>query len=54
MRYVVPAINGDNVNRERSFAWQTSKREQFFTTMMDATKRAFDKHESDQAKDRSK
>ena len=53
MRYVLPAINGDNVSRERSFEWQTRKREQFFDTMMDATKRAFDKHEADQAKGRS-
>jgi limonene 1,2-monooxygenase len=47
MRYVLPEINGDNVNRVKSFAWQTQQREQFFNTMMDATKRAFDKHEQD-------
>ena len=52
MRYVLPVFNGDNVNRVRSFDWQSRKREQFFDTMMDATKRAFAKHESDQAKER--
>ena len=52
MRYVLPAINGDNVNRVRSFDWQTQKREQFFDTMMDSTKRAFAKHEADKAKER--
>lgn len=52
MRYVLPASNDDNVNREKSFAWQREKREQFFDVMMDATKRAFDKHESDKARER--
>lgn len=52
MRYVLPAINDDNVNREKSFAWQREKREQFFDVMMDATRRAFDKHESDKARER--
>jgi limonene 1,2-monooxygenase len=52
MRYVLPAINGDNENRVRSFEWQTTRREQFFATMMDATKRAFDKYESDAARER--
>ena len=49
MRYVLPAINEENRNRVRSFEWQASKREEFFGTMMDATKRAFDKHESEMA-----
>jgi limonene 1,2-monooxygenase len=44
MRYVLPAINGDNENRVKSFNWQTQKRTEFFDVMMDATKRAFDKH----------
>lgn len=46
MRYVLPEINGDNINRQKSFDWQTSKREEFFGVMMDGTKRAFDKHEA--------
>ena len=50
MRYVLPAINGDNLNRERSFDWQTRKRAEFFDVMMDASKRAFDKHAAEQAK----
>jgi limonene 1,2-monooxygenase len=50
MRYVLPVINGDNVNREKSFNWQSEKRAQFFDVMMDATKRAFDKHAADKAK----
>lgn len=54
MRYVLPAINGDNANREKSYAWQSQMREGFFDTMMDATKRAFDKHEADKAKERGK
>jgi limonene 1,2-monooxygenase len=47
MRYVLPAINGDNDNRVKSFDWQTQKRSEFFDIMMDGTKRAFDKHERD-------
>jgi limonene 1,2-monooxygenase len=54
MRYVLPEINGDNINRVKSFDWQSQKREQFFDVMMDATQRAFDKHESDKAKERGK
>jgi limonene 1,2-monooxygenase len=46
MRYVLPEINGDNVNRVKSFDWQATKREEFFGVMMDSTKRAFDKHEA--------
>lgn len=46
MRYVLPEINGDNVNRVKSFNWQAEKREAFFDVMMDSTKRAFEKHEA--------
>lgn len=52
MRYVLPEINGDNINRAKSFEWQTTKRAEFFDTMMDATKRAFDKHEAEKAQTR--
>lgn len=48
MRYVLPAINGDNVSRVDSFNWQTQKRSEFFDIMMDGTKRAFDKHAASQ------
>lgn len=53
MRYVLPAINGDNANRLKSFEWQTQKRAEFFDVMMDATKRAFDKHAADQNAERA-
>jgi limonene 1,2-monooxygenase len=46
MRYVLPEINGDNVNRAKSFDWQREKREAFLEVMMDSTKRAFEKHEA--------
>lgn len=46
MRYVLPAINGDNRNRQRSFDWQRSHRETFFGAMQDATQRAFAQHEA--------
>ncbi len=44
-RYVLPAINGDNINRERSFDWAREGREGFVDVIKSATKRAFDKHE---------
>jgi limonene 1,2-monooxygenase len=47
MRYVLPAINGDNVNRAKSYEWLYRDREQFMDVMMAGTKRAFDKHESE-------
>jgi limonene 1,2-monooxygenase len=53
MRYVLPAINGDNANRVKSFDWQTQKRTEFFDVMMDATKRAFDQHAADKQAERS-
>jgi limonene 1,2-monooxygenase len=47
MRYVLPAINGENVNRVKSLDWLQRDREQFMDVMMAGTKRAFDKHESE-------
>lgn len=44
MRYVLPAINGDNANRQRSFDWARENRDSFINVIQSATKRAFDKH----------
>ena len=44
VRYVVPAVNGDNRNRQRSFDWARENREGFIEVSQRATKRAFDKH----------
>jgi limonene 1,2-monooxygenase len=49
MRYVLPAINGDNVNRQKSYEMLYRKREEFIGLMMEGTKRAFDKHEAGKA-----
>lgn len=43
-RYVLPAINGDNRNRERSFDWARENRDGFIEVIQTATKRAFEKH----------
>ena len=47
-RYVLPAINGDNRNRVRSFDWARENREGFIDMVMSATQRAFDKHAAEQ------
>lgn len=44
MRYVLPAINGDNRNRQRSYDWARENRTGFIDVIQSATKRAFDKH----------
>ena len=44
MRYVLPAINGANYNRQRSFDWARENRDGFIDVIQTATKRAFDKH----------
>ena len=44
MRYVLPSINGDNRNRQKSFDWARENREGFIEVSQRATKRAFDKH----------
>ncbi|WP_336951173.1 LLM class flavin-dependent oxidoreductase [Sphingobium aromaticivastans] len=43
-RYVLPAINGDNANRVKSFDWARENREGFVDVIQSATKRAFEKH----------
>lgn len=43
-RYVLPAINGDNRNRQKSYDWARENRDGFIETIQMATKRAFDKH----------
>jgi limonene 1,2-monooxygenase len=45
-RYVLPEINGDNRNRQRSFDWARENREGFIGVFQDATQRAFEKHAS--------
>jgi limonene 1,2-monooxygenase len=44
MRYVLPAINGDNTSRQKSFDWQGEHREQYAATFQQATQRAFEKY----------
>ncbi|WP_157216585.1 LLM class flavin-dependent oxidoreductase [Flavisphingomonas formosensis] len=43
-RYVLPAINGDNRNRQKSFDWARENRDGFIETIMSANQRAFEKH----------
>lgn len=43
-RYVLPAINDDNRNRQKSFDWCRANRDGFVETIVSSTKRAFDKH----------
>jgi limonene 1,2-monooxygenase len=47
-RYVLPAINGDNINRVRSFDWARENREGFIEVITTSTKRAFEKHAAEQ------
>ncbi len=48
-RYVLPAINGDNVARTKSFDWARENRDGFIDVIMSANMRAFDKHAAAQA-----
>jgi len=43
-RYVLPQVNGDNVNRMKSFDWARENREGFVEVVTSATERAFKKH----------
>lgn len=47
MRQVIPAINGENFNRAKSYDWLRERREYFIGAMMEGTQRAFDKHAKD-------
>jgi limonene 1,2-monooxygenase len=47
-RYVLPAINGDNVNRVRSFDWARDNRDGFIEVITTSTQRAFAKHAAEQ------
>lgn len=47
-RYVLPAINGDNVNRVRSFDWARENRDGFIEVITTSTQRAFAKHAAEQ------
>jgi len=44
MRYVLPEINGTNASRQKSFAWQGEHKEEYFDTLQQATRRAFQKY----------
>jgi limonene 1,2-monooxygenase len=44
-RYVLPAINGDNANRIRSFQWAGENAGPFVERFSQATRRAFEKHQ---------
>jgi limonene 1,2-monooxygenase len=46
-RYVLPAVNGDNRNRVRSFDWCRENRDGFIDKIMTANQRAFEKHASE-------
>lgn len=52
MRYVLPAINGDNASRQKSFDWQGQHAETYFRTMQEATQMAFDKHAKEEQEDK--
>jgi limonene 1,2-monooxygenase len=43
-RYVLPAINGDNRNRQKSYDWARENRDGFIETIMSSNQRAFEKH----------
>lgn len=43
-RYVLPAINGENRNRQKSFDWVRENRDGFIETITASTKQAFAKH----------
>jgi limonene 1,2-monooxygenase len=49
MRYVLPAINGDNANRVKSFEWAGRNSDRFLETIFASNKKAFDKHAIEQA-----
>lgn len=49
MRYVLPAINGDNINRQKSFDWAREKRDHFIEVFSEASMRAFEKHTKETA-----
>ena len=47
-RYVLPAINGDNSNRVKSFDWARENRDGFIEVITTANQRAFEKHQAEQ------
>jgi limonene 1,2-monooxygenase len=48
-RYVLPAINGDNVARQKSFDWCRAGRDGFIDVIMSANQKAFEKHAVEEA-----
>jgi limonene 1,2-monooxygenase len=49
MRYVLPAVNGDNRNRQKSYDWARENRDGFIDVIVSANQRAFEKHASEAA-----
>jgi limonene 1,2-monooxygenase len=49
MRYVLPAINGDNANRVKSFDWAGRNSDRFLQTIFTSNRKAFEKHAAEQA-----
>jgi limonene 1,2-monooxygenase len=52
-RYVLPAINGDNNNRVKSFDWARANRDGFIEVITTSTQQAFAKHAAEQQGDKS-
>jgi limonene 1,2-monooxygenase len=52
MRYVLPAINGDNRNREKSLDWMATNAVRFQTAMKEGAQRAIEKYAAEKAHDK--
>lgn len=48
-RYVLPAVNGDNRNRQKSYDWARENRDGFIDVIQSANQRAFEKHAAQMA-----
>jgi limonene 1,2-monooxygenase len=53
MRYVLPEINGDNVNRVKSFDWARENRDYFIDVVMSSNRKAFEKHAAEEAAEKA-
>ncbi len=49
VRYVLTAINGDNVNRQKSFDWCRAGRDGFINVIVTSKQKAFEKHAIEEA-----
>ncbi len=52
MNRVLPEINGDNINREKSLAWLGENAVRFQAAMKEGAQRAIDKYAAEKAKDK--